>query len=445
MTATGSHSGLGPGIDWAGLANNLGSAFNGGTNDPEGSSNSNVNEPGTSTTSSSNGPNASSNSNSNNLGASSNSNSTNLSASPESSVNNNGADDASQHKRSEHLQEANLREEGVLPKRQNNIKSISVLGTCTLAKPGTPAATTYITIPTYPAASSLEQYSGAVWWYVPSTAAVRGSYPTVTVKKFSDKSVLTATPVMTAVSQSASAPAPYNLGGRKTPLVNVDHVYELKFLKEFFAEMLKSQLSCADLNSFFMATDTANGREPRLQTLWNQLPSSQNPDFAGMDSVLNNYKGVALGTGSYQKFQSDADKLQFLNMLAASIYTTNLPEVAALFQKTNQRLHSAFLGIDQLVAKQQSQKKAAPVPKTNKGWADAYSSYMSSRLASANSAVSQTIGQMASSLSASPASPTGNSNGIRKGENHRLFIEGQWVLLSDLKDRFDRDLGALLI
>ncbi|KAL9088015.1 MAG: hypothetical protein Q9165_006356 [Trypethelium subeluteriae] len=325
-------------------------------------------------------------------------------------------------KRFTHVKEFEMANQALQKRRGDNIV-VSELGyrtkckLTTLAPKPRPAR---ITAPPAPSATSLERWSGASWWYVPTTTSIfPGQCPIVIVTRLPNAAALTNIPVIKEVV-SSEEPLYYKLGGSKRPIVNVDHVYETKFLKQFFREMIDSgQLSCSDINAFFMASDPRNRDAARLQTLWDQLPSDIHPDFAGMDETLNTLKGIALGSGRYGNRYQDDTKLQFLVMLAAAVNMTNRPDVARLFRRTNQRVYEAFLGFDELVTTERNRGKFSPAPRNGKGWADAYSSYMSSNLESKNIAVSQTISKMANNVDSFFSETTdslGHLNSIGRGK-----------------------------
>lgn len=70
---------------------------------------------------------------------------------------------------------------------------------------------------------------------------------------------------------------------------------ELTILKQFFGSRVTSE-NCDAFKAIFDVADRAStpaageNQATRLQTIWNQLPSRINPDFAGMDNqARNNY------------------------------------------------------------------------------------------------------------------------------------------------------------
>ena len=81
-------------------------------------------------------------------------------------------------------------------------------------------------------------------------------------------------------------------GPRK--FVNIDHVYELKLLDNFFETQLATAVSCKDIQNLFDKQDMTqtNPDLTRLNSIFAQLPSYVNADFIGMDAGLNAVKGV---------------------------------------------------------------------------------------------------------------------------------------------------------
>ena len=317
---------------------------------------------------------------------------------------------------------------------------------CTLSTTAPALKATHINVPAYPSAPNLEKYADATWWYVPSLTSVGGSCPTVTIKRLGSSVDLQNNPVISNVNKSSPQPPTYNIGGSTPPLVNVDHVYEVKLLKGFFNRVIDTgELSCSDLNGFFMATDSANSgtsSQPRLQTIFNQLPSKKFADLVGMDSLLNDYKGKELGEGlgiglsprkykrnSEKKKYTDMERLQHLNMVAASVYMVNIPEIAAIFKRTNQRMFEAFLGIDELAKKEKICGKSPPMLAGNEpGWANAYSKYMDDLMRSNNDAVSSKISSMANNNKGSDGKAYFDTTTLAGGGPHDLNNIGKGKL-----------------
>lgn len=95
-----------------------------------------------------------------------------------------------------------------------------------------------------------------------------------------------------AASVSSGGPL-YVTHVQPTPLpwINSDHVYEVKFLKEFMTFMLsQGNVACDDFNTFFWSND-------RLKHLYAYMPgfdpntNLNYPDFAAMDQQINGRKG----------------------------------------------------------------------------------------------------------------------------------------------------------
>ncbi|KAL9080762.1 MAG: hypothetical protein Q9157_000549 [Trypethelium eluteriae] len=284
-----------------------------------------------------------------------------------------------------------------------------------------------VTIGNQPIVTDLEKFNGPVYWYVPSMASAgQGQCETATVRHYPDAAALTAHPVIPGHPS-------YHLGedntNPKRPFVNVDHVYEVKYLGDFFDLMVDSNsFTCAQFNAFFMATDSLNQRGDksfaRLQTLWDQIPSVRDPKFAGTDSVLNMFKGKGLGAHEWKtEFGTDDEALQYLNLVAAAVDMTNIPAIAAQHQLSNQAVYNAFLGIDTLLANPQGCPPAPPQPPHGLNWADAYSSYMSSKISTDNEKVSAVISIMANdkypngkTVFTSTTDKQGSLNSIGKGK-----------------------------
>ncbi|KAH9207210.1 hypothetical protein DL95DRAFT_468865 [Leptodontidium sp. 2 PMI_412] len=198
-----------------------------------------------------------------------------------------------------------------------------------------------------------------------------------------------------ALPTAGSNGVPVAVGGRISPLVNVDHVWEMKFLNDFLGSQLSSSsFDCDDLNAVFMANDQARPTsatpQPRLQTIFDQLPGNQFPDFAGMLASTNNIKGTIFTPGGLKALKP---KNSLLNTQTAALFTLqdifiafsmcNDPDVAQLFRNTNTRMFEAFQGIDEVITNGcfTRQANGAPISAT---FASAYSTFMDQRISTAN-------------------------------------------------------------
>ena len=281
---------------------------------------------------------------------------------------------------------------------------------------------TYVKPPPTPSVAKLNDDAAratAQKYYVPTWTAAPNGCPAVSVTKIEDKNALT----KYRPDQDQSGP-PYAMHGKGKPgkgepgkevipYVNTDHVFEVKFLRQFFNHIVDQGISanafsCNTFNDFFWETPRQNSfnsmERSRLEFIWHLLPSNEFPDVAGVDSALNKNKGDLLnlelsqGIGNLQQgFTSDHQKLQFLHMLGGAISYANRPEVANLFRQTNQRLYDAFRTIDELLVQAKACGQAAPTLGGESSWADAFSTYMTDRLQSQNKIASLTINSIVSS------------------------------------------------
>ena len=73
--------------------------------------------------------------------------------------------------------------------------------------------------------------------------------------------------------------------------LQIDHVFEVSLLDEFFAAQVAAGMGCDVVSALFDVPDL--GRVgTRLNTIFAQLPSYENPDFLGMDASMNRLKGT---------------------------------------------------------------------------------------------------------------------------------------------------------
>lgn len=76
---------------------------------------------------------------------------------------------------------------------------------------------------------------------------------------------------------------------RKT-LPNDTRVDEKGTLDEFFQDQISAGFTCPNVQALFDPPGSMNG-ETRLNKIFAQLASFENPDFLGMDAGLNGLKG----------------------------------------------------------------------------------------------------------------------------------------------------------
>lgn len=161
-------------------------------------------------------------------------------------------------------------------------------------------------------------------------------------------------------------------------------------LKKFFESRITAA-NCADFKTIFDAKDQASPdqKDTRLQTIWNQLPSNTNPDFAGMDAKINQVKGNAF-TGEFPEDSlSHADQyLAYIYQMALGMKLTNDGNVAPLFKKTNVRVYEALLGMDAVIA-----ANCASTSTITADWAESYKTWITGYLSTQSDAVTQKISE----------------------------------------------------
>ncbi|TAQ83382.1 hypothetical protein B7494_g8295 [Chlorociboria aeruginascens] len=189
-------------------------------------------------------------------------------------------------------------------------------------------------------------------------------------------------------------PAGIEVGGiirsRTNPTVNVDHVYELSILKQYFSSRITAA-NCAAFKAIFDVPDQGNPQvtgDTRLQTIWRQLPSNTNPDFAGMDAKINAVKAQAFSNAFSNPAGSD-DSLGYLYQLALGIKITNDPRVSPLFKNTNNRIYAALLGMDALI---NAANNCGSGPAIIQGdWASSYETWITNLLTTAGNQVNKQV------------------------------------------------------
>ncbi|KAL8788413.1 MAG: hypothetical protein Q9195_007292 [Heterodermia aff. obscurata] len=231
-------------------------------------------------------------------------------------------------------------------------------------------------------------YQTAAYWAVPTTPPKCGA----PVWGFLDT---------TDLSNQAKG-GPWAIGGNKKS-VNVDHVYEVSLLDEFFSAQITAGVQCTDITALFDVNDGSTGGT-RLNTIFGQLPSLTNPDFVGMDAALNRLKGSLWNPdleGSNLGCANSNACVQSLSNLAVIMAIANNDKVKELFSASNGRIYAAFKGIDNLITAQAACNN--PI-KGAEGdlkatWADAYSVWMTDKVKSNNDLITKTAAKVSASIS----------------------------------------------
>ena len=220
----------------------------------------------------------------------------------------------------------------------------------------------------------------------------------------------------------------------------------MTILKQFFASRITTA-NCADFKKIFEAKDQASPgqKDTRLQTIWNQLPSNTNPDFAGMDAKINAVKANAF-TGEFpgSKSLSSPEKyLAYVNQMALAMKLTNDGDVAPLFKKTNVRVYEALLGMDAVVA-----ANCGATSTITADWASSYKTWITNFLSSQSNAVTGQIGSILSDNSKlGPDKQVGTSvNGQQTVTTTNSIGRGVSALLAayPTPNAFTLNAGALL-
>ena len=155
--------------------------------------------------------------------------------------------------------------------------------------------------PNYPLPSELAQYSRATSWYITSKGPGCGAW---------NYTRHTGDPLTAKNAKGDTCSYAQGAETDKSDKLNADHVYELKILKDFFAEDV-SEETCSPWKSFWETENTQsfnydtgigknfynpsqNSGWTRMQTMFKLLPGMSNgawADFAGMDDEINEING----------------------------------------------------------------------------------------------------------------------------------------------------------
>lgn len=183
----------------------------------------------------------------------------------------------------------------------------------------------------------------------------------------------------------------------------------MSLVDDFFAAQVAGGFTCADIATLFDVTDGATGGT-RLNSVFGQLASYTNPDFLGMDSALNGLKGSYWNAGLQGAPKSPANAngyKQALANLAVVMSMANNAKIASLFEATNARIYQAFLGIDNVIKVDCGNMKDHNGRPFSTTWANAYSTWITDKIASQNQLITATAAAM---LAAIPTVQAQNGN-----------------------------------
>ncbi|KAI9766508.1 MAG: hypothetical protein M1840_006465 [Geoglossum simile] len=177
--------------------------------------------------------------------------------------------------------------------------------------------------------------------------------------------------------------------------VNVDHVYEKSFLRDFLKTETGEPGQCKKFNELFLAKNEAKeGDVPRLKVIVDQIPGKMFPeDLAVMDSDFNSVKGIlcnvkpTIGEEGILKVKwtvigigdngmGPARHLAVLQLIATVLAMTRDDDFKKLFENANKRIYQALLGVDLII---DAMPKACENPPEAK-WADKYANWMDNHI-----------------------------------------------------------------
>ena len=196
------------------------------------------------------------------------------------------------------------------------------------------------------------------------------------------------------------------VGGIQQQGTDVDHVYEAKLLDMYFYERLESrQITCGDIQAVFDEQQDATNPDlgTRLNFLFSNLASYQNPDFVGMWGNWNQRKSRIWDTnltrrsGAPFSIPKDFDPetvKRGLTDFAMILSILNDPTIHNLFQMTNARIYTALGAIDALI----NARSAAghPYLDTDTGrpvaadWAPSYRQWLDKKIVTQNVKLQET-------------------------------------------------------
>ena len=297
----------------------------------------------------------------------------------------------------------------------NNAKTKTMMGTCALSG----FAQSYIAKPKYPLAQDIVKFQGAGngntrkgwqdwvkfydtadFWAIPLDVPV-GSCDPPSWRMMSTKEIR---------NKKGAYFYDLFLQNGNPKYVNVDHVYETKFLTEFFTDMLDAgTMSCAEFNAAWNVGANGNTTTPsRLDTIFGNVASFKNPEFVGMAQVINSLKNLVTvnhwgpnqpvklagkdpTTGMTLDPKFDIDSLSSLFLLL-DLY--NSEKFVGLFEMTNERIYQAFSSFD-------AQRPCGP--QNTFDYAPAYQKYITDRLNRRNNELGTFINDVIKGIPTNPS------------------------------------------
>ena len=170
------------------------------------------------------------------------------------------------------------------------------------------------------------------------------------------------------------------IGGSSGYRTNVDHVYEVSLLKNFFNYYLAQRSVCQTFNDEFMPNTTTENQASRLSVIFAQLPGVEFGGLAGMDQRLNSIKAYFFQAGEIQNglgFRANGlcDSIKNLQMAGMIMDMLHSAELRSFFSETNSRIYQALLGVDNAIAADISKGCNEP-PKKTFSWAEEYKGWI---------------------------------------------------------------------
>lgn len=159
-------------------------------------------------------------------------------------------------------------------------RQYNYFGSCVMARP--------VKVPDHPKVFEypLPSYSGKVsqWFLMTSPSPQRGPNKKVICRAptvYSTNNIVGATVTTKGIAYATSSMS------APTPFVNSEHVWELSNIRNFIGSFIDSNPNpvsfCNAFKNWMVGT--------HLNNVFSYLPSKAYPDFAALDSGVNNYKG----------------------------------------------------------------------------------------------------------------------------------------------------------
>lgn len=211
----------------------------------------------------------------------------------------------------------------------------------------------------------------------------------------------------------------WQIGGTSAKTLNIDHVYEIGVLDEFFGwRTLPNTFGCPNIQKLFNQPSTIIGSSGTLLNfIFSHIASRDQPDFIGMDAALNKIKGSLWNRNldGFATYLPDPTSLKKrLGQVALVMSNANEKQAIHLWQNTNARIYLAMQKLDKAI--RDGLRCGSPQAKArwqdvsgrdlSPTWAAGYSAYITHKISSQNLMIKSAMYDLSNKIPTNPAQAT---------------------------------------